>query len=320
MYCSDRFISPILMNTLGQPVLLSRNSQGQIAAKLEARPGESGWVFTAEEQDAELLERLDRGEEVRGIIRLEENRYKIRFRDDHFLAEEMKRRRLAHLDQEVKRHLQFAARRMEARLRGKAVTELCERAGFRHSLAHKIVLSGILARGNQTGDNARTVAHIITVDGLQRGRLRRPEGSPLCGPSDGSFGLSSTRTETGQQICKGCAGQLEKLAGATLAETITLLRNQEQEQAKQRLNGRSLYAIARQNGLGSAPTIHTFMAESEQEANEARQRLEDGSLSWIGALIPLDSNLVNVLGAEILEIDAIHHDRQLSAEVSSPPL
>jgi hypothetical protein len=56
----------------------------------------------------------------------------------------------------------------------------------------KTVLSGLSSSSNGTGDNARSVRHILLLESLEEGRLLRPANTLLCTSAGGSNGQAWT--------------------------------------------------------------------------------------------------------------------------------
>jgi len=56
----------------------------------------------------------------------------------------------------------------------------------------KTVLSGLSSRSNGSGDNSRSVAHVLLLDPIEEGRFTRRAGSFLCTSAGGSDGQAWT--------------------------------------------------------------------------------------------------------------------------------
>lgn len=56
----------------------------------------------------------------------------------------------------------------------------------------KTVLSGLSSRGNGSGDNSRSVAHVLLLESIEDGRFTRNAGSFLCTSAGGSNGQAWT--------------------------------------------------------------------------------------------------------------------------------
>jgi hypothetical protein len=95
----------------------------------------------------------------------------------------------------------------------------------RWTSGQKRVLSGLLRNSSGTGENARTVNHVLLLEPLPAGKLRRSDGSFLCTSSSGSNGQDWTGYRhsidygaegryVSQITCKQCIKLAGRWAGA----------------------------------------------------------------------------------------------------------
>jgi len=79
--------------------------------------------------------------------------------------------------------------------------------------AIKEVLSGLSAKSNGTGRNKATVEHILLLENMKVGRLKRGAGDFLCSNSRAIWGAGYTDM-TSMVTCKACLAIAERLGKA----------------------------------------------------------------------------------------------------------
>lgn len=89
----------------------------------------------------------------------------------------------------------------------------------RWTSGHKTVLSGLSANSSGTGENARTVAHVLLLEPINEGRLKRESNSFLCTSASGSNGEDWTDSRhthswgvNGKYVSRITCAQCVKLA------------------------------------------------------------------------------------------------------------
>lgn len=296
----DRFLSPSLMRRLGALVELRLDGRERPVVE----DGSERWRFDPELGDEDLMARLRSGETLRGVLEVDRASGEIRFVADvaERIAARRREARQAELREAIVRHLAEASRRMVDRHRWSAVAELAKRAGVRHAVATKTVLSGLYERGGGTGTNVRTVGHVVTLDPISRGRLSRAAGDLLCGAGDGSYGTSDGAS--GHELCRSCRAALERLAGHAKFDALTAaMRSDEAARAADLMGHGAAFAVA----VGAAQErseVHVFVAADAGLAQAAAAALGEGKADRFGP-VPVPSDVAAVLGAELQDAERL---------------